>query len=324
MTTGEEHGPGQVALSDGHDLALDRESRACHRREVASRRVGRDAIMKEDSVVQREAQAEQFRRMHHDGVLVLPNAWDAGSARVLEVAGCPAIATTSGGVAWSYGVPDGEYMTAAQMVEVVERIARVVSVPVTADIEAGYGITPGEVAETVSAIVAAGAVGFNLEDAPGPDGEPLFSIEEQCARIAAAREAGGNIVINTRTDVYLRAVGDPESRFDHAVQRLNAYRAAGADCLFAPGVADADTIGALVNALDGPLNIMVGPGSLSVHELGRLGVARVSLGISLALGALAFTQRAGRAVLETGAYDSVAGSLTFAEIESMLTPAPAQ
>lgn len=275
-------------------------------------------------MTKQQAQAEHFREMHRGGMLVLPNAWDAGSARVLEAAGCPAIATTSAGVAWSYGVPEGQQLTRAQMVEVVARIARTVSVPVSADIEAGYGAAPGEVAATVRAVIDAGAVGINLEDAPGRDGEPLVVVEEQCARLRAARDAaraaGTPIVINARTDVYLRAVGDPTTRFAQAVQRLNAYHAAGADCLFAPTVDDADTIAGLVQALDGPLNIMVGPGSLPINELRRLGVARVSLGGSLALGALGFVQRTGRDLLERGAYEALEGGLTYADLGALLTP----
>jgi 2-methylisocitrate lyase-like PEP mutase family enzyme len=134
------------------------------------------------------------------------------------------------------------------------------------------------------------------------------------------RAAGTTIVINARTDVYLRAVGDPTTRFAQAVQRLNAYHAAGADCLFAPTVDDADTIAGLVQALDGPLNIMVGPGSLPINELRRLGVARVSLGGSLALGALGFVQRTGRDLLERGAYEALEGGLTYADLGALLTP----
>ncbi len=275
----------------------------------------------------RAARAAQFQRMHHDGTLVLPNAWDAGSARALEATGCPAIATTSAGVAWSYGVPDGQYIARTQMIEVVARIAQTVSIPVSADVEAGYGALPGDVAETVRAIIGAGAVGINLEDAPGRDGEPLHDIAAQCARIRAARDAARtlhtNIVINARTDVYLRAVGAPETRFARAVQRLNAYHAAGADCLFAPAVDDADIIAGLVHALDSPLNIMVGPGALPIAELRRLGVARVSLGGGLALGALGFVQRAGHELLGRGAYEALEGSLTYADLDALLPPAVA-
>ena len=258
--------------------------------------------------------------MHHNGVLILANAWDAGSARVLEAAGCPAIATTSAGVAWSLGYPDGEQIIAAELADVVSRICRVVSVPVTADIEAGYGSSPDQVAATVAAIIDAGAVGINLEDA-APDGT-LFSQEQQRSRIIAAREAadaaGVDLVINARTDVYLRGIGEPRERFTHAVERANSYRSAGADCLFVPGVRDLVTIAALVESINGPLNIMAGPGSPPVQQLEELGVARVSLAVNVALAAYSTGRRAARETLEQGTYFSMDGGLTFPEMNALL------
>ena len=269
-----------------------------------------------------QARAERFRQLHRDGMLVLLNAWDAGSARILEAAGCPAIATTSAGISWSYGLPDGQQLTRAQVVEVVERITRSVSIPVSADIEGGYGETPEAVAATVRAVVEAGAVGINLEDVPGAAGEPLVDVPRQCARIEAARRAadelGVSIVINARTDVYLLAVGDPATRFEHTVQRLNAYREAGADCLFVPGVRDATTIGELVQAAHGPLNTVGGPGAPPLAELRRLGVARVSLASRLAQAAFGLVQRGAREILEHGAWQTLEGSPTAAEMNALM------
>lgn len=266
------------------------------------------------------ALADRFRRMHHNGVLILANAWDAGSARVLEAAGSSAIATTSAGVSWSLGYPDGEQMTAAELAEVVARICRVVSVPVSADIEAGYGSSPEEVAATVAAIIDAGAVGINLEDA-APDGT-LFSQERQRDRIkgarAAADAAGVDLVINARTDVYLRGIGEPDSRFAHAVERANSYRTAGADCLFVPGVRDLVTIAELVEAINGPINIMAGPGSPPVQQLEELGVARVSLADNVTLAAYSAARKAARETLEQGTYSSLGGGLTFPEMNALL------
>ena len=197
-----------------------------------------------------------------------------------------------------------------------------VDIPVTADIEGGYGTgSAHDVAETVRAVIDVGAVGVNLEDSPGRDGEPLLAPEVHAERIRAAREAalaaGGDLVINARTDVYLLQVGAPGTRFDEAVRRANLYRAAGADCLFVPGVIDAETIAALVRAIDGPLNIMAMPGAPSVSQLGQLGVARVSLGSALAQAALATTQQAARELLEHGTYSMLEQSLPFGTVNSM-------
>jgi 2-methylisocitrate lyase-like PEP mutase family enzyme len=205
-------------------------------------------------------------------------------------------------------------------------MVQTVAVPVTADIEGGYGSgSTHDVAETVDALIAIGAVGINLEDSPGRDGELLLTPELHAERIRAAREAalaaGGDLVINARTDVYLFQVGAPETRFDAAVERANLYRAAGADCLFVPGVIDADTIAALVRAIDGPLNIMAMPGAPSASQLGQLGVARVSVGPAITQAALSTTRRAARELLEQGTYGTLEDSLPFGEVNGMFARA---
>lgn len=215
--------------------------------------------------------------------MVLPNAWDAASARVIELAGARAIATTSAGIAWAYGRGDGQRLRRDDMIQAIRLIVQTVDAPVTADIEGGYGSgSAHDVAETVRAVIDVGAVGVNLEDSPGRDGQPLLAPEVHAERIRAARATalavGGDLVINARTDVYLLQFGAAGTRFDEAVRRVKMYREAGADCLFVPGVIDAETIAALVQAIDGPLNIMAMPGAPSVAQLGQLGVARVSLG----------------------------------------------
>src|SRR5437899_3449980 len=182
--------------------------------------------------------AAALRRLHQGpGILVLPNAWDVASARLIETAGFPAVATTSAGVAFALGYPDGERISRGEMAEAVRRIAARVRVPVTADMEAGYGRTPQSAAATARAVIAAGAVGMNLEDAPA-DGDGLLDVALQADRIRAACDAAASagvpLVINARTDVFLARIGAPETRLAHAVSRLNAYRAAGADSLFAP------------------------------------------------------------------------------------------
>jgi 2-methylisocitrate lyase-like PEP mutase family enzyme len=227
--------------------------------------------------------AARFRELHHEPrVLVLVNVWDVATARLVEEAGFRAIATSSAAVANSWGYPDGERISRVDMLSVVERIARHVQLPVSADLEAGYGGTDEAVTELAYAMIAAGAVGLNFEDATGDVRNPLFPIEQQVERIKRLREVSSAIrvpvVINARTDVYLAQVGEPETRFEHAVSRVKAYRQAGADCLFVPGVRDGEIIGRLVEAVEGPLNILAGPGTPPVTELARLGVARVSFG----------------------------------------------
>jgi len=180
--------------------------------------------------------AEAFRSMHRGPqILLLPNAWDAVSARIFEAAGFGAIGTTSGGLAWALGYPDGEQAPWNEVVAATQRITRTVRVPVTADIEGGYGETPVEVARRVADIIRAGAVGINLEDGTHAQ-TPIRSIEDAVARIRAAREAaaqeGVPLVINARIDLYLKHIGDDETRFAGTVQRSKAYLAAGADCIY--------------------------------------------------------------------------------------------
>lgn len=257
------------------------------------------------------ALAERLRAMHHAPLapLILPNAWDAASARIIEQAGFPAIATTSAGIAWSLGYPDGERMSRTTMLAAVARIAARVRVPVTADLEAGYGPRPEDAAATATGAIEAGAVGFNFEDATDDAAHPLFEVSRQVERILAAREAGAAarvpLVINARTDVYLAQVGAPDTRFAETVRRLSAYRDAGADCLFAPGLSDAATIGALVRELGAPVNILAGPQSPPVRELAALGVARISLGGAVMRAALAFTQRAVTELREQSSFETI-------------------
>ncbi|WP_027341660.1 isocitrate lyase/PEP mutase family protein [Hamadaea tsunoensis] len=255
-----------------------------------------------------------FRALHHaDTPLVLVNAWDVASARVVEDAGAPAVATTSAGVAWSLGAPDGDRLTRDLAVEHVRRIVAAVRVPVTADIESGFGDTPEEVGETVRAIVAAGAVGINLEDSVR-DGGPtaLRDVPGQVDRIAAARAADPDVYINARVDPFLRGGG-----FDDAVRRAAAYLAAGADGIFVPGVADLTTIAALVKEIPAPLNILVGPGSPSVAELASVGVHRVSLGSAVAEAAYAVAARAAREAYTSGTYQAVSAALDYDALNSL-------
>lgn len=262
-----------------------------------------------------------FRGLHEaaSGILVLPNAWDAMSARAIEAAGARAIATTSSGVSWSLGRPDNQGLTRGEMLAAVERIARAVRIPVTADVEGGYGEgRPADAAETARGAVEAGAVGINLEDSPGRDGAVLLAPEEHAARIARARAGGGaGLFINARVDVYLRQAVTEERRFDETVRRARAYVAAGADGIFVPGVSDAEVIRRLAGAVGAPLNVMAGPGSPDVPALHALGVARVSVGPKLALAVMGQVQRAAAELLEPGGYSALEGAPSFAEVNGM-------
>ena len=237
-----------------------------------------------------------FRELHSTPPLVLPNAWDAGSARAIEAAGAKAIATTSAGVSWAAGLADGGGLDRTAAVAVVRAIVAAVSVPVTADIESGYD----DVAKTVAEIIEAGAVGINLEDSAGGT---LVDPALHASRLATAREvavaAGIDLVINARTDTHL--FGDGSG----TIERAKLYAEAGADVLFVPGVVDAPTIRTLVEESPLPVNVMVGHGAPTVAELAALGVTRISLGPAITTAAYALATAAAREVLTQGTYETL-------------------
>jgi 2-methylisocitrate lyase-like PEP mutase family enzyme len=277
--------------------------------------------MKND-IEKQKAKAQAFRAMHRGPrVLVLANVWDVASARVLEEAGFRALATTSGGIAFTLGYPDGQKISREEMLARVGRIARAVRIPVTADVEAGYGDRPEDAAETARGVVEAGAIGMNLEDGTGQPGQ-LVQLSLQLEKIRAIREValktGVLLVLNARTDVYLDQVGAAETRYDETVRRLLAYRDAGADCVFAPGLRDAQTISRLAKDVQCPLNVLAGPGFLSVPELGTLGVARVSLGSTPMRATLGLLQRIAEELKSTGTYATLEGAPAHADVNRML------
>jgi 2-methylisocitrate lyase-like PEP mutase family enzyme len=275
------------------------------------------------------AKADAFRAMHdRSKILVLPNAWDPMSARVIEEAGARAIATTSAGVAFSVGYPDGEAMPRDEMIAAIARIARVVTVPLSADIESGFARDAHEVAETVRRVIDAGAVGINLEDAIHGGPPALYDLETAVDRVRAAREAASSsgvpIVINARTDVYLLSIGEPETRFDHAVRRANAYRKAGADCLFVPRIGGPADIERIVAALEGPLNLLAFSGIPTITELERLGVARLSVGTWPTLAAMSTARKIARELLGTGTYESMfdGAGVSYPEANRLMAARP--
>jgi 2-methylisocitrate lyase-like PEP mutase family enzyme len=268
--------------------------------------------------------AEQFRKLHHGPrLLLLPNAWDVVSARILEECGHPAIATSSAAVAFSLGYPDGQRISREEMLEVAGRIARAVDVPVTADLEAGYGTTAKDMVETVEAAIEAGVIGMNLEDVTGDEEGSCVDLPLQVEKIRAVSDAakalGVPFVLNARTDIYLMPIGPEATRFERTVERLRAYRDAGASCLFAPGVYDRETIAKLVNAVEAPLNILASPACPPIAELERIGVARVSAGSGLMRAALGLVRRIGKEMIESRSCETMfAGSIPHAELNRMM------
>ena len=239
------------------------------------------------------ARAEQLRALHHGAQpLLLPNAWDAASARAVVEAGFPAVATTSSGVAASLGWPDGQQVPPDEMFAAVARIARAVEAPVTADIEGGYGLPPEALVER---LLGAGAVGCNLEDSDHGRPGTLLDAEDQARRIAAvkaaARAAGVDVVLNARIDVVLREVGEPEGRLPETIRRARLYVQAGADCVFPIVVKDEASIRTLLDAVTTPLNILALPGAPAASRLGEMGVARISFGGGLHKAAMAEHRR---------------------------------
>ncbi len=261
-----------------------------------------------------------FRALHRPGrPLVLPNAWDVASAKLVEAAGAAAVATTSAGVAWGLGARDGGQLDRDRALDLVARIAGAVAVPTTADIEDGYAAGPDGVAATVKEVLDAGAAGVNLEDADHTGRAPLRPVDEQVERVAAARRAGGTtLFVNARVDSFLYGRGPAADRLADALDRGRAYLAAGADGVFVPGVVDPAAIAELVAGLDGPVNVMVGPGAPDVATLAGLGVARISLGSALAQTAYAAARRLATEVLTAGTYGSAADGIPYPEMNGLL------
>ena len=264
--------------------------------------------------------AQRFAALHRDdGIIVLPNCWDVASACVLAAVGVSAIATTSGGCAFSLGYCDGE-TPRAEMLAVVKRITHAVAIPVSADMEAGYGKLPEEVADTVRLTIEVGAVGINIEDRDKSEPTQLLDFDLSVARIKAAVEAakasGMDIVINARTDGYMMAHGEPV--FEETVRRANAYLDAGAGAAFVMGARDGELIARLARAIHGPLNILAGPGTPPVPELARMGVKRVTVGANIAKAALTLVRRAAEELSGPGTYSFSEGTFTQPEIHRIL------
>jgi len=254
-------------------------------------------------------QAAEFRARHRNGdIVVLPNAFDVASARVIARHQPVAIGTTSAGIAWGLGFPDGQRIDRDQMLSAIERIVRSVPMGVTADVEAAYGDTPEDAATTAEAVLEIGAIGLNIEDAQSvasTSAEPLLHVEQAAAKVAAVRSAaeraGIDLVVNARTDPFL--TGGVDNPLEAAIERGNRYLSTGADCVFVPGVTERDAIAQLVERLNGPLNVYALPGVPDVAELGQLGVARVSVGCGPYQACLGLIDHATRTFLVDGTYE---------------------
>ncbi len=244
-----------------------------------------------------------FRKLHGPGeLLVLPNAWDAGSARLVEDTGAKAIATSSAALSWAHGYADGETIPPETLLGAVRELARVIAVPLSVDAEAGLDATPQMVADFVVQLIEAGASGINLEDGNSP---PELLAEKIRAIKDKVKRKGADIYINARADIYLRNLTTPGTKLEGMIARGKAYAQAGADGFFAPGVFEIADIKAIVGAVDLPLNILVWPGLAPIAELKAAGVRRVSAGSATARAALGALRAATKQMLETGRYDAM-------------------
>jgi len=226
-----------------------------------------------------ESSARVFHDLHQSGLLILPNAWDAGSARIVEQAGAKAIATSSAAVAWAHGYPDGEALPADALLATVRAIARVVDIPVSADVEGGYAADAGTAAAFAARVVDAGAVGVNVEDGAGAPTLLAAKIERMKG---AAAKAGVDLWVNARVDVYLRNLEDGEAAYEETVARARRYREAGADSIFVPAATEEALLARLVRDVVLPLNVLAWPGVPPAHRLEALGVRRLSAGSGIA------------------------------------------
>jgi len=278
--------------------------------------------------------ARAFRNMHRGkGLLLLPNAWDVVSAKLYEVEGFRAVGTTSAGISAALGFADGERMSLEDNLSVCRRMVEHVAIPVSVDIEAGYGGCLDELSETIGKVIASGAVGVNIEDSAkagcgGPESEALLEPSAQGDRITAVRRAadraGVPLVINARTDVFLESDEVSEQRLAEAIERGNTYRRAGADCVFVPdmGVLGEAEIAALARGIEAPLNLVAGKKTPSVQRLEALGVARLSFGPRPMRAALQVLRGMAREWLATGTYSQLTlhDGLSYDEVNAWFTP----
>jgi len=277
------------------------------------------------SQYQRE-KAEEFRSLHYaKKILVLPNAWDVPSARVFEDAGFPAIATSSAALAISVCYPDGEKIRKEELFSVVKKIAGVLSVPLSVDIESGFGASIDSLTDTIRRVIEAGAVGINIEDISDFEKKTLLPVEKQVERIRAVRTASDSLgiplLMNARTDAYRFGTGDERARLDAAIRRERAYEAAGADCLYPIGLTDRESILTFVKAVNKPMNIMARKGTPTITELQEMGVKRLSLGPGPMYATMGLLRKIAQELKEKGTYETLlTGAITFDELNALSLP----
>lgn len=263
------------------------------------------------------SRAREFQALHHGSTFLLPNAWDPMSARILEAEGFPAVATTSGGLSWALGWPDGERAPWSEIIAATERIATRLNAPLSADLEAGFAATPAGVRSNIAAMIGAGVVGVNIEDQLGGK---LRDVEDACARIRAARiageESGIPLVINARTDVFHLAP-NTEAAVDEALRRAEAYVKAGASCIFLFGLSDLPTLARLTQRIGAPVNVVGRPDGPVLSAFAEAGVKRVSIAAGLALLAYGAASQAAAALRATGDLESLRTAFTRAQAQKL-------
>ena len=268
------------------------------------------------------SKTERFRQLHERGLFVIPNPWDAGSARLLEQLGFKALATTSAGFAWTLGRADN-HVRLEEALAHFQVVAAAVQVPVNADFEGGFAVQPERLAANVTAAAGTGIAGLSIEDSTGDSTAPLFDFALAVERIAAARsaldESGTGVLLTARSEGFI--VGRPD--LGETIRRLVAYTEAGADCLYAPGLRSLDDIGAVIKAVaPRPVNVLVGAGFTTVNELEKLGARRISVGGALARTALSAFLEAAREISERGTFSALDRAAPFAELNAMFAVRP--
>ena len=261
--------------------------------------------------------ARELHRLHGEGLLVLANVWDAGTARLVESLGARALATSSAAVAWAHGYADGDVLPVPLLVATVAEISRVTRVPLTVDVEGGYSSDPEAVGEAVAEVVGAGGVGINIEDGTGaPD---LLCAKIERAKAAGAR-LGVDVFVNARTDVYLHRLAPADRRVDETLARAERYAAAGADGIFVPGVSDPDEIRTIASGVGLPLNVLALPGLPPASELAALGVRRLSAGSGIAQAVYGRVAALASAFLADGRSDPLRdGAMLYPELNALMS-----
>ncbi|MBV6738219.1 isocitrate lyase/PEP mutase family protein [Priestia megaterium] len=274
----------------------------------------------------RSVKFQQFKQLHKQpSTFVLPNAWDASSASIFQKSGFKAIGTTSAGIAISLGYSDGENLPFEKMIEALKLIVNSVDIPVSADIEAGYGKSVEEVIDNVKQVILAGVVGINLEDGTGNPNAPILDISMQVKKIAAIKKLSQSLnmplFINARTDLYWLKIDDPSLRFQSAIKRVKAYEEAGADCIFIPGVTDIDTIKNFRREISCPINLLVGSDTPPLNELSKIGIERVSSGSAPFRATITLLKEISEAIMNSGNFTPMIDDvITYRDMTELLKP----